>query len=104
MLVSLTQLAVQATPFSSRRRGWSFAPLSEGFGYAFNFDDPCGVKLLTPAIYARLADPAGRAAFFNAPTVNDVRILQSLTRNPYAERKPKRLTVWLHVINGCNFA
>jgi uncharacterized protein len=93
---------MQTVPFSTRSREIAFHSLSEGYGYAFDFENPSGVKLLSPEIFSSVRSPADSA---HAKSV-DERLgaaMALLRRNPIKETNA-RLTVWLHVINGCNFA
>ncbi len=94
---------MQTNPFSSRPREVCLESLPEGYGYAFDFDSPSGVKLLPPGIFSRLQKTPDlrQASTHDEELGTAVALLQ---RNPYVSESSTRLTVWLHVINGCNFA
>lgn len=84
-------------------RGLCFEPLPGGYGYAFDFDTPSGVKLLQPIIFSRLqklSEP-DQVSVLDEQLDSTVALLR---RNPHASESSARLTVWLHVINRCNFA
>jgi len=93
---------MQTVPFSTRPREIVFDSLSNGYGYAFDFEDPAGVKLLPPGVFSRLGSSSDLAQASRAD--ESLRAAIALLRkNPLSETSA-RLTVWLHVINGCNFA
>lgn len=86
-----------AAPFSSRARGLAVGTLPDGFGYGFDFSDPAGVKLIPPEILPEIAAavPTGASLRSRFP---------ELFHNPRNARPERRLSVWLHVVNVCNFA
>jgi radical SAM protein with 4Fe4S-binding SPASM domain len=89
-------------PFSWRKRSLVVEPLPDGYGFAFNYAAPAGVKLLHPSLYSRLVGRLDRAN-----PVGDAGILEefpAILNNPREKVADKRLTVWLHVVNGCNFS
>jgi sulfatase maturation enzyme AslB (radical SAM superfamily) len=93
---------MQTVPFSTRPREIVFDSLSGGYGYAFDFDNPSGVKLLPPRVFSRL----GSSSDLSRASAGDESLRAAvalLRQNPLTETNA-RLTVWLHVINGCNFA
>jgi radical SAM protein with 4Fe4S-binding SPASM domain len=94
---------MELSPFTNRPRKLGFESLPEGYGFAFDFENPSGVKLLHPKIYSRLR---GDSDLQLSSTDDDEfrSVIASLQKNPQAATPEARLTVWLHVINGCNFA
>src|SRR5688572_13735380 len=86
-----------ATPFSASERRIQIAPLRDGYGYAFDFSNPAGVKLLRPDVFLHLKDLQDRG-FSNT---NLGSLYPALVKK---EKAPQTcLTVWLHVTNQCNF-
>jgi radical SAM protein with 4Fe4S-binding SPASM domain len=92
---------MQTVPFSTRPREIFYGSLPDGYGYAFDFAYPSGVKVIPPNIFSRLASFRDSGL-----TLSGDKRLQAaaalIRHNPIPENS--RLTVWLHVINGCNFA
>jgi uncharacterized protein len=91
------------------------APLDSSFYYAFNFDEPSGVKLLRGALAERLLIlkqnpkpvPEIDTYFTGLDRVLAAHKLLLVKSDPqaYYSRPPsakKSFNVWLHVINGCN--
>lgn len=76
--------------------------LPDGYGFAFNYAAPGGVKLLPPAVYAKvvarreLEDPEAETWM--------ARTFPAIFQNSRDKAADKQLTVWLHVVNGCNFS
>jgi uncharacterized protein len=93
---------MQTVPFSTRTREIVFDSLSDGYGYAFDFGNPSGVKLLPPGVFSRLGSSSDLAQAQSADEQLQTAVAL-LRHNPIRETNA-RLTVWLHVINGCNFA
>lgn len=94
---------MHAAPFSRRRRGFLLESLPDGYGFAFNFEEPSGVKLLHPVLYRRL-EKIGNLSELSSASPEIRSAVAELSRNPHSTQNVARLTVWLHVINGCNFA
>src|SRR5437870_3051855 len=94
---------MQTAPFSRRQRGFQVESLPERWGYAFNFEEPAGVKLVRPALHSQLKE-SGELTQLASANPAMASAVSELFRNPRAGHHVTRLTVWLHVINGCNFA
>jgi uncharacterized protein len=105
-----------AVPYSFKVRGVHVAPLDSGWYYAFNFDAPTGVKLLQGAAARRLValkqDRSAVPEIETYVTPEDHLLARHHlifvrsdpeAYHPQPNRREKRFSVWLHVINGCNF-
>lgn len=93
---------MQTASFSTHPRGYHIGSLPEGYGFAFNFEDPAGVKLLNPTLYSEIQQQPDISKLSSANPQMRVAFAE-LAKNPRSPLPP-RLNVWLHVVNGCNFA
>lgn len=94
---------MQTIPFSGRLRKICLEQLPEGYGYAFDFDCPAGVKLVPPGLFQRLKNTTDlRQVSGRDEQIRSTVVL--LQKNPHSSGSSTRLTIWLHVINGCNYA
>lgn len=103
-------------PFSPETRGVRVAPLRGNHYYAFNYDQPSGVKLLRGSIARRLlrlvAEGSGVPQITACRTREDLALAKHRLLfvkedpslyNPGFNSNQKSFHIWLHVINGCNF-
>ena len=87
-------------PFSSRRRSLTVASLRDGYGFAFDFANPSGVKLLRPLLFSRIAEQGLEPICADSP---EIRAALSKLFQQTEPVSPLRLTVWYHITNQCNF-
>lgn len=94
-------------PFSDKKQGIFLKPLEDGFYYAFNFENPTGVKLLTNSAAQRLTSIINKERPIDLSNVIDISLNKSgLLSDPPSNSKSndKKLSVWLHVVDACNLS
>ena len=106
------------TPYSTARQGVVLRPLNGGFWYAFNYENPAGIKFLRGETALRLSRMLANDPLPSVNAASDaieeslvwhglLRLHQELHTNADTEatmKQPNTLNIWLHVVNGCNFS
>ena len=77
--------------------------LSDGYGYGFDYGKPAGVKLIHPDLH-RLLRANGDSDKLSTDNLEIRSAIDKLSLNPSRTNNSPRLTVWLHLVHGCNFA
>jgi uncharacterized protein len=106
-------------PYDSSPRGVLIRPLNETWNFAFNFESPSGVVLLSKIAADRLSDllrnsDGQTSRIRNCESEIDTLLakrglINFKTSLPAAvsfstpKTKKKSLNVWLHLVNACNF-
>lgn len=115
-MTAKTAISVLTTqPFSARAPGLLYGQASDRLGYAFNCEQPAGVKLLSKLPADRLRALVGEErAVPNIPQIGCpedqalfdsglIRLAGSYNRSAHAPTTSDySLNVWLHVTDGCN--
>ena len=95
-------------PFSDKKQSLIVKPLgNEGFYFAFNFENPTGVKLLTNTAAQRLISIINKTESIDLNNNIDFALSKSgLISETLFNTKPsdKKLSVWLHVVDACNLS
>jgi uncharacterized protein len=94
-------------PFSNKKQSIILKPLEDGFYYAFNFENPTGIKLLTRSAAQRLASIINKDHIIDLNNDIDCSLSKSglLSENTFkAKPDNKKFSVWLHVADACNLS
>ena len=93
-------------PFSDKRKGIVVKELSDGLYYAFNFQNPSGVKILSERAAGRLESIAKYGLKMDTKNSIDLSLAKSGIFNNQitSSRKTNKFSVWIHVVNACNLS
>ena len=93
-------------PFSEKEKGIIVRPLDDRFYYAFNFNNPSGIKILSHRAAKRLIAITEEGDSYDKNNKIDSSIIKSglFHKTNTASDKMTHLSVWLHVTNSCNLS
>lgn len=97
-------------PYSSSAKSVIVNSLDDATYYAFNYSSPNGVKLLARPAANRLIEIISGEASVDPTNALDRSLITSglavgqCCDGPIRRIDKRRISVWLHIVNGCNFA
>lgn len=93
-------------PFSDTEKGIVVKKLTDGFYYAFNFENPSGIKILSERAADRLKSIARHGHNINIESTIDLSLVKSglLGNQNTSSKNTRTFSVWIHMVNACNLS